>query len=155
MIDIRDKGIKAAIESRLLDMHRMLRTVMGSGEVTDLGAVVSRASWFASALAGEHGYTAGHNVAQGLLELLVPQAEQRERVFWATPLGGVLAWWSGGEGSTVRRSVIAEAATGLSRQAIHKMIVEGHLIRDEDIGDVTADSLSAMLQRRYPHEVTA
>jgi hypothetical protein len=149
-----DKNVSRAIEDRLFDMNRHLSALLNSSDPTDMGRILNRTEWLAGALAGQEGYTAGQNVAEGLLKLLVPQAEQRERGFWETSLGRAIAWWTGGQGSTARRRMIAEAVSGVSRQAVGKMIADGHLV----IGpgdDVTADSLRAMLQRRYPHEVTA
>lgn len=155
MIDLNDKGILMSIEERLIDLDRRHRSAFNVTSGLGVGDFVKRAQQLADRLAGREGYTAGTNTAEGLLALLVPQAEQQERSFWATELGGALAWWTGGKDSSARRRMIAEVVTGVSRQGVAKMIGDGHLVTSAHDGDVTAMSLLLTLQRRYPHEVTA
>lgn len=140
------------IEDRILTMNRHLSQLVNSGPLVELGDAITRAQTLARRLDGDEGPQVGYNVARGLLDLLVPQVEQQQREFWEKPLGQALAWWTGGEGSTARRRMVAEAATGTSRQAVTKMINEGHLAVGPN-GDVTAESLRAHLQRRHPQAI--
>lgn len=149
-IDLTDDLIRIDIESRLTDAQRRLATLMGDVGFGD-HAMASRARFLAWRLAGHEGSLSGQNAAAYLLELLVPALEQRERAFWATPLGKAMAWWTGGQGALARRKMIAETVMGVSRQAVYAMIESGRLLNGPG-GDVTAESLAALLQHRYPQD---
>jgi hypothetical protein len=153
-IDIKDRKVLHAIENRLFALKAQYQQAFAATVPQGIEETVQRAQLLARRLAGAEGWTAGRNTAQGLLEVLVPQAEQQSRAFWESHLGQVLAWWSGGLGSTARRRMIAEAVTGISRQGIAKAVRDGNLELDVDGSDVAAESLAQFLQRRYPNEVT-
>lgn len=153
-IDLRAADVRTDIEGRLFDLNRRHATALAITPAAHFGSMVGRAKQFAARLSGAEGHTAGQNTAEGLLGVLVLQAEQRERAFWESPLGQAIAWWTGGEGSVARRRMIAEAATGASRQHISRLIREGRLVLGPD-DDVTAESLRTHLRTRYHHEVTA
>lgn len=153
-IDIRDRKVLHAIENRLFVLKGQYQIAFAVSVAEGIDETVTRAQLLARRLSGAEGWATGRDTAQGLLEVLVPQAEQQTRAFWEGHLGRVLAWWSGGLGSTARRRMIAEAVTGVSRQGIAKAVRDGNLELDVDGSDIAAESLAQFLQRRYPNEVT-
>jgi hypothetical protein len=153
-INLDAADVRRDIDGRLFDLNRRHASALGITPAAHLSSIIERAQQLATRLTGAEGHTAGRNTAEGLLGLLILQAEQRERTFWETPLGQAIAWWTGGQGSVARRRMIAEAVTGTSRQHISRLITDERLTLGPD-GDVTAESLRAYLQARYPREVTA
>lgn len=138
------------------------------GEARGGSLIVSGIAWWWGALRGERptlgvepdaDTMGGEEAARQVLVHLVDPVERQLPEFWASPLGRIVAWWTGGEEEEFQGVVLgvpvshAAAALGMSRQGVHDAVKRGKL---ESYGKglgVSAVSLSRYMRERYPLDV--
>jgi hypothetical protein len=145
-----DPQVLADLRGRLkrqLDSALAIRA--GVPSTRNEGMAAELADRYHSCLRGTQGRHGGEEAAQLLMDNLISLAEMDSAAFWATPLGRALAWWTGGNRPGMARSA-AQAALGVTRQAVAQLVGGQRLSTLTLHHGVTRESLRDLMQQRHP-----
>lgn len=152
-------GLKQELTSRLRRLEVRTTRIFGQA-LPEAASAYAMASVYLDQLTGRAGIDAAVAVAHVLQDDLIDAPELGTSVFWSSPLGRAVGYWTGGlerqldaHGSVGVPQVEAAALLGMSRQGVNDAIKRKRLVAVAN--GVTALSVADYMHQRYPLERAA
>jgi hypothetical protein len=146
-----DPGPHAALTEQLRDevggIALALDALLGATDVRTADRVHAHAPMWAAALLGDDDRLA----AQTVIDVMnvIGTGSEPALLWWSTPLGRAVARSVGHPSADTVSYSVAGAMLGCSKQAVHKRVAAGSLVRGDD-GGVTTESVRVLIRRAGP-----